>query len=213
MRKYKGHMTLDWKPRLEACASIFLHSAVKDDIPIDVRKLGQLGAEPASEEQLRRAEARLGVQLPSSYRSFLAASNGWWGVNLSIFRLLAAEEIGYFPDLSPDWAKSWSAWPECTDEEYFVYEDWQSSNYLRAEYFPNCLQISAEGDSAVVLLNPNVKDSTGEWEVIHLAKWLPGGTRYPSFLEFVAKSMAQVGSEPERNDSPLNTPRLFKPAS
>jgi HEAT repeat protein len=47
------------------------------------------------------------------------------------------------------------------------------------------LQISAIGDAAVYLLNPQVITKNGEWEAWFFANWLPGAHRYRSFQELM----------------------------
>src|SRR6266545_4801296 len=55
-------------------------------LPAEVIQSGWLGAPGATDEELRRAEARLGANLPPSYRSFLKVSNGWWSTGFFIQR-------------------------------------------------------------------------------------------------------------------------------
>jgi hypothetical protein len=64
---------------------------------------GWLGCPPASEEQIRAAEARIGTQLPPSYRSFLQASNGWQHLDYFHWHLWSADEIDWFRVRNQDW--------------------------------------------------------------------------------------------------------------
>ena len=41
------------------------------------------------------------------------------------------------------------------------------------------------GDSAVVLLNPDVVAPDGEWQTYFFANWIPGAKTYESFREFM----------------------------
>ena len=52
---------------------------------------GRLLREPAPEQDIQRAEQRLGVTLPPSYRAFLLCSNGAWASSLG-------PEIQYWGD-------------------------------------------------------------------------------------------------------------------
>jgi len=52
-----------------------------------------LGEPGASEAEIASAEQRLGVQLPPSYRAFLALSNGFDNISPFIYRLYTAAEI------------------------------------------------------------------------------------------------------------------------
>src|SRR5262249_3381412 len=72
-----------------------------------------------------------------------------------------------------------------TDEEYLVYGEEQDSGLFRTEYLESALEISDVGDSAVLLLNPEVVDDTGEWEAWLFANWIPGARRYRSFRELM----------------------------
>lgn len=47
--------------------------------------------------------------------------------------------------------------------------------------------ISAVGDSAVYLLNPEVRTPSGEWEAWFFANWNPGACRYRSFWEMMQR--------------------------
>ena len=66
-----------------------------------------------------------------------------------------------------------------------VYGDHQDPARFRQEYLETALEISAEGDSAIYLLNPKVTSPEGEWEAWFFANWLPGASRYRSFWEMM----------------------------
>ncbi|TQM75065.1 SMI1/KNR4 family protein [Thermopolyspora flexuosa] len=143
---------------------------------------------PATEAEIARHEARLGTELPPSYRRFLLSSNGL-GNDEEDSRLLGIEEVGWLRDIDPSVAESWSeprsgdSW-SVPDELYFVYGPEQDPIHLRREYVSDTLLIGY-WDDGVVLLNPHVKTPEGEWEAWHLAPWLPGATRYRSFQELI----------------------------
>ena len=71
------------------------------------------------------------------------------------------------------------------DEEYLIYGEHQSGPAYRAEYLLSALQISDVGDSAVYLLNPEIRTDEGEWEAWFFATWIPGARRYRSFWEMM----------------------------
>jgi hypothetical protein len=87
------------------------------------------------------------------------------------------------------WNADLLAWPTITqfvpDEAYFVYGADQRSEWLRVEHLATALEVSAEGDSAIYLLNPQVVASQGEWEAWYFANWLPGAQRYRSFWDLM----------------------------
>ena len=81
--------------------------------------------------------------------------------------------------------ESYSGSDPVSDEEYFDYSYDQRSPAYRPQYLLSVLQISDVGDSAVYLLNPEVRTAEGEWEAWFFASWRPGATRYRSFWEMM----------------------------
>jgi hypothetical protein len=146
---------------------------------------------PATEAEIGRLEARLGIQLPPSHRRFLLFSNGWG--NADDCCLLGVEEIGWLRDVAPSWAESWSepkpedSW-SVPDELYFVYGREQVAGDIRREYVSDVL-LAGCWDDGVILLNPHVKTPEGEWEAWYLAPWLAGANRYRSFWDLVAHEL------------------------
>ncbi len=87
----------------------------------DIRWLGQKGASP---EQIRTAEARLGVRFPDSYRQFLLASNGFLIPGSFCCVLLPVDLVRRFGDDNPDIVELWNALleedPNLADEDDFA---------------------------------------------------------------------------------------------
>jgi len=135
---------------------------------------GWLGAPGASEEELSLLEARLGMGLPPSYRSFLRASDGFLQPGMIVPRLLAAHQVQWFRDVDPDTIEIWT---------HGLTEAGASAADRFERYLPTALQVSAAErvGSAVYLLNPGVVGADGEWEAFYFAHWVPGADRYPSF--------------------------------
>ncbi len=155
-----------------------------------------LGHPGATEEQIKAAEARLGIKLPPSYRAFLQVSNGWQETTPFIQHLGSTEDISWFAAQYPDWLRQWSQRYRTTpashsngastvlsvsDQDYFVYGEAQDCRKLRIHYLKKALAISAVSDASIYLLNPEVVTKDGEWEAWFLSDWLPGADRYPSF--------------------------------
>ncbi|WP_181970637.1 SMI1/KNR4 family protein [Kitasatospora xanthocidica] len=67
---------------------------------------GWLGASGAPRTDIEALEQRLGATLPSSYRQFLLASNGWLHVNDAEGPLLNAAQVGWLKDLDPELAQT-----------------------------------------------------------------------------------------------------------
>jgi len=108
---------------------------------------------PATEAQIAREEARLGVRLPQSLRSFYLQSNGH-GVATDFVRAVRrVEQIGWLRDVEPH-----------------LYE-------LHVEIDPavaRCLVVSGEADASWWLLDPGQLDARGEWRAGRWSSWNPG---------------------------------------
>ncbi|HEX5414442.1 MAG TPA: SMI1/KNR4 family protein [Chloroflexota bacterium] len=185
-----------WKDLLARWSKDLLADpSIAEDLPPDVVASGWLGYPPASEEQIRATEDRLGTMLPPSYRAFLKTSNGWRNTTSFIDRLWSTDEIDWFRVRNRDWIEAWTEGKrlaeqqygavEIPDEEYFVYGEDQNAFDLRREYLKTALEISDTGDSGIYLLNPRVVTADGEWEAWFFANWLPGAVRYRSFWDMM----------------------------
>lgn len=153
----------------------------------------------ASEELLAAIEKRLKVTLPPSYRAFLAASNGWRQASRAVPVLRAAEKIKWFRKEHADWVEAYAVVDPrevrpVPEQEYFNYASEDSINF-DARHLGQTLCVSELGDSAVLLLNPMVVWSDGEWETWFFANWLPGATRYRCFADWMRQELAQLLDE------------------
>lgn len=181
-----------WRPLLEQWSRELLEDAdYRQTLPDEVVASGWLGYPGATEEEIARAEARLGTRFPPSYRIFLSVTNGWRRTAHRMERLWSTEEVEWFRVRHQEWIDIWTEEtadaPPISDERYFVYGDQQDTVYMRTEYLPSLLDISPLGDydSAIYLLNPCVVTAEGEWEAWFMANWLPGAARYRSFWEMM----------------------------
>ena len=196
----------DWPTFLREWSRELLASAdIADQLPPEVVASGWLGYPGATEEQLRQAEARLGRQLPPSYRAFLQASNGWRQTGPFIWRLWSTEEVDWFAARNREWIDAYTEpagdLDPVPDERYFVYDETQDTIDFRPEYLRTALEISDRGDAAIYLLNPEIVTPEGEWEAWFLANWKPGAERYRSFRELMVAQRARFRKleEMERN--------------
>jgi cell wall assembly regulator SMI1 len=160
------------------------------DIPDHKIAAGWLGEPGATQGEITLAEQRLGVRLPPSYRAFLAASNGFDDIGPFIYRMYNATEIDWFRVRNQDWIDAYQRGEDISPEEHLANP--QDCVRFRSAYLSSCLQISEEGESAVVLLNPEVINGEGEWETWFFANWNPGATRYPSFRAYVDFELARI---------------------
>ena len=199
--------TFDWESFLRQWSQELIESLQEERyrLPLEVIDSNWLGYPGATEEQINRAETRLKVRLPPSYREFLKVSNGWRQTTPFIERLWSTEELEWFSLRHQAWIDNFISGyltinyrnvtangsedrriiPFISDAEYFTYGETQDCSKLRLEYLQTVLEISQEGDSAIYLLNPQVVNAEGEWEAWFFANWLPGADRYPSFYEMM----------------------------
>jgi hypothetical protein len=178
----------DWLPFLEKWSrEIAASPNHADKLPEDVIASGWLGFPGATEEEIEQAEDRLGVRLPPSYRTFLDATNGWRTTGTFIDRLWSVGEVEWFKVRNQEWIDAYTMYgdTEISDVEYFVYGEDQDSAFFRTEYLKTALEISDAGDSAILLLNPQVVTAEGEWEAWFFGNWLPGAARYRSFWDLM----------------------------
>ncbi len=174
-------------------AEILARPDLEADLPAETRAAGWLGFPGATEEQIRATEARLRAALPPSYRQFLAVTNGWRTTGTFVGTVYACQEVRWFREQNQQWIDAYVSPPmpffyresRLSDSEYFVYGEHQDPARFRPEYLRTALEISAEGDSAIYLLNPDVVSAEGEWEAWFFANWLPGANRYRSFWEMM----------------------------
>lgn len=132
------------------------------------RWLGELAA---TEQEIATLEARLGQRLPPSFRSFLAVANGFDHPSSFLPRLLSTREVDWFEVHHSDWANAYR------------------------ESYPSLgrtLQVSAVGDGAVLLLNPEVISSDGEWQADFFSNWNPGVTAFSSLGEYMERQLRDL---------------------
>jgi hypothetical protein len=182
----------NWHDLLNKFSKAFLNSVTRhdyEDLSESITASGWLGYLGASEAQIAAAEARLGRSLPPSYREFLKISNGWRNWGAFIDKLWSAEEVDWFVVRNASWVGVWADGgddlEDLPDDEYFVYGDDQDPVFMRHEHLKTALEVSDVGDSAIMLLNPQVITPDGEWEAWFFANWLPGARRYRSFWDML----------------------------
>lgn len=157
------------------------------------REIKWLGKPGASEAELALLEERLQQKLPPSYRSFLAASNGFGPIDYFIYDLYSTAEVDWLAVKDSSLVELWeknptsAADPELADERYLRYDDSQIAGVLRPGHMRQCLMISDWGDAGFLALNPAIQHE-GEWEAWHFANWNPGAVRYRSFAELMQSS-------------------------
>jgi hypothetical protein len=145
---------------------------------------------PATDAEISALEQRFAVPFPPSYVSFLRAANGLTMASHPVWRFFADTDVAWFRKRHNDWIRAYTATNDPSadrdppDDEYYGYTD-DVRPFFRSKHFRHTLLISAVGDSAVYLLNPQVVWPSGEWEAWFLANWNPGVKRYRSFAELM----------------------------
>ncbi len=197
----------------------------RDEIARPVREAGTVLRGPADESAVVELEARLGVALPPSYRSFLLRSDGAWaqpgwglvgsyhppdtGNGLAGLGLLDAAQVGWFRDREPSYVADWTLGPSLDglpghpafrppvrEVQYLDHE--RSAEENKVGHLWYALQVSSDFDGYTILLNPLVVDPSGEWEAWDFGSKTLGGTRYPSFSSLLAADLRQLRQQLDR---------------
>ncbi|MFD3688362.1 discoidin domain-containing protein [Nocardiopsis sp. NPDC058631] len=161
----------DWRAFLSEYSADMLrvleHGELADTTE-EQRAAAWLGHDGAAEEQITALETRLGTPLPPSYRSFLAASDGWTTMGTFMYELLSTADAGWLHDLDGETG---------FDQEYLEGEDGLVGPFLL---------VSGESDAQYWLLDAGDTSPDGEWAAYVWASWYPGlGERHRSFADLV----------------------------
>ncbi len=160
---------------------------------------------PATEEQIEKAQKRLGVTLPPSYVSFLRVTNGCGQTTPFIDRVSPIEEVKWFSQENQEWIQAYEpAALKKPSKKYFQYAETGAGEHV-GSHFASCLQIS-DSDDGVYLLNPKAVTADGEWEAWFFANWVPGALRFPSFEHLMVheyRAFLQTQKLPIPTDFPV----------
>jgi hypothetical protein len=139
----------------------------------------------AVEDEVRAAEARLGLRLPPSYRTQLLTAADLPGDHG--LTLLPVAEIDRFGRREPDWLAAWLQGYEIGAAQYgsgtALPDDPADPATMPTDQLADAIVISTTADERVLLINPAAMRVDGEWEAWDFATWYPGAYRYPSFAE------------------------------
>ncbi|MEV8395779.1 MULTISPECIES: SMI1/KNR4 family protein [unclassified Streptomyces] len=172
--------TYNWRPFLKRWSADWLGSPDargRGDVDETVLRDRWLGFPAAGEDRITELEARLGVTLPPTYRSFLATTDGWRPAGTAVSRVGAAEGVHWYGD--PDGLQ---AVDEGALDEYASEEE-----VLRAGMWGRALRLTAAPDTVEVLLDPGDPDANGEWAA-YLHRGGAGGERperHGSFMDLM----------------------------
>src|SRR2546422_966019 len=93
----------DWRELLRRWNEAMLASPLATSLPVEARESGWLGFPQATESQIARAEERLKIALPPSYKAFLRVSNGWLRTSHAIERVWGTDQINWFRKTHREW--------------------------------------------------------------------------------------------------------------
>jgi hypothetical protein len=128
---------------------------------------------PVSEEQLQAVETSLGVKLPASYRSYLAAFAGGLLVGTEFFGV--PTERSRFP-----------AFVEASDEANIIMDLVAMNRSLATSYPRGYVVIGGDGGDFTYWLD-TTRTTAGECPVLIFGPGSDGEVAAASFLEFVSK--------------------------
>src|SRR5207302_2707513 len=202
---------IDWKPILVQWSKELLATDLARHVDPLPESRDWLGFDPATASEIGSLEARLGMILPPSYKSFLLTTNGWRALTLFIYRLRSASEVEYFRVENEHWVETTygEAGSDEDDEEYYDYTKDDARRH-RADHMSSLVQISDIGDG-VYLLNPQAVTPDGEWEAWFFANWVPGARRFPSFAHLLLNDYAEFRKLENVKGRVLRLPKLVTP--
>src|SRR5688572_16614687 len=150
---------MDWRKLLQELSSTINNRAVDNMIYYDksLVKSNWLGFEGAELEEIKKREHELGASLPPSYKDFLLTTNGFRQISLFAGCLFSIDQIDWTRNKDPEFLELFDKYDDdnlITDDKYFVYDESQRSEYFKAEFLRETLQISEWVDGSVIFLNP-----------------------------------------------------------
>ncbi len=201
---------ISWRPFLTRWSSELMATELADDVSPTPETQDWLGFDPASKQEIRDLEDRLGMTLPPSYKSFLLVSNGWRRTTFAIDRIRPAADVNWFRIENEQWVEVYAeSGSDLPDETYYDYPQGCASDH-RSEHMEFLVQVS-DVDDGVYLLNPEAVTPDGEWEAWFFANWVPGAIRYPSFAHLMVNEYRSFASQHQVKVRERGLPRLETP--
>ncbi|MYV52258.1 SMI1/KNR4 family protein [Streptomyces sp. SID3212] len=168
----------NWRPFLERWSADWIDSPGaegREDTAEEIVRARWLGFAPADGERIAALEERLGVELPPSYRSFLAVTDGWRPAGTAVGSLGTVDGVHWYKG-----AELQESYESALDEES------SDDEVVRAGMWGRALQLSVVSDATDLLLDPGDVDADGEWAAyLHRAGSGELPVRYASFLDLM----------------------------
>src|SRR5690348_11911883 len=98
----------EWQQFLRHWNDDLFRSPMASELPAQAKASRWLGRPPATEPQICRAEERLGIALPPSYRAFLKVSNGWGRLTHAIWELDPVDGVDWFRKRNRTWVRAYT---------------------------------------------------------------------------------------------------------
>lgn len=194
----------DWEELLDQwCVLLRPHLDILNQEAIEYgainREVKGLRNSPCSVQEIELVESKLNTSLPDSYKQFLLHSNGANTIERPML-FLPIQKVDWYRNYEPKdnieiWVKDTESAP---DEKYFVYGKFQDCVHMRPEYLKHCLAVSTYFEGDMYLLNPCIKQASGEWEAWWLGYKNPGAVRFRTFWDLMVERLHSVESYLER---------------
>jgi hypothetical protein len=126
-----------------------------------------LGFEPATNEAIHQLEKRLGIELPSDYKTFMQITNGFLFATSVDPSFCALEKVTYLKKSIPDLIEIWSA-PGTADI---------------GEKLKTAIQVGGFDEEQYFFLIPPSKENPN-WEYWDFSSWGPGEIVYHSLTDY-----------------------------
>ncbi|QIQ05110.1 SMI1/KNR4 family protein [Streptomyces liangshanensis] len=168
----------NWRPFLDRWSADWIdspHAEGREDAAEEVVRDRWLGFAPAGAERISGLEERLGTELPPSFRSFLAVTDGWRPAGTAVELLGTVDGV------------HWHKGAELQElYESGLDEGASDGEVLRAGMWGRALQLSVASDLTDLLLDPGDVNADGEWAAYLYRSWSgEPPVRYESFLDLM----------------------------
>lgn len=160
----------EWRTYLTEYSADMLRvaEAEGEEVTEEQRASSWLGNEGAPEERIAALEERLGRRLPPSYRSFLAASDGWGRMGTFVYGMSSTAEL---------------EWDGLANMIGLSEEDLEDED---AGLVGPLMCVAYDADAQFWFLDAGDVSPDGEWAAYIWASWYPGlGDRHRSFASLV----------------------------
>ncbi|WP_261574787.1 SMI1/KNR4 family protein [Frankia gtarii] len=179
-----------WHDYLREYSETYLRTADPGELSDEQIQHRWVGHEPAAEQTVVAAEQRLAIRFPPTFRSFLAASDGWPNPAEWVDELHASTDVAWFRD-TMDGAGFIDLYGEPRNDD----ED--DSDML--SLFRRSLVIASGED--FWLLDPADPGPDGEWVAWEFTPKYGGLERFANFAEIFHASRVSMEQEAADDDT------------